>query len=182
MFLDIEDNQQTGNIDALSGIDRIQHASDETIAKFAESIEFINSKHDLFGTYSYDFKEIKDELQYIKEEYALEKGFYNSNDEKFSSIEAAYKNEQDFALLTLNDFFKDRAMRRMNHDDWLKVLRALKKSIPNTVAVELRLYPTSKGKYRVYFIHSIDWDETERRMMPILSKCKLKAPEPITKF
>ena len=161
----------------------ISTAYEENLEKITDSLNFFNKKDfELFGTYSYDFTDISAELRYIKEEYKLESGYCTSDETEFKRINRAYENEQAFAREYLFDYFRDKAMRRLDPNDWKTVYRHLKATVPDTVAVELRLYPTTKGRYKVYFVHAIDWKQVERQIIPVMEKLKFHDPDPITKF
>ena len=149
-----------------------------SLDKFADSLNVLKGHHDVFGTYSFDFQEIEDELTYLKQDYNLENAFYNSSENTFYSIKDAYTDEQNFALSVLTDYFRDRLAPRCTFEDWVSFRKALSRSVKDTVAVELRVYHNSKTDTdRVYFIHSVDWDEVERQLMPILETIDLLPKE-----
>ena len=149
-----------------------------SLDKFADSLDILKRHHEVFGTYSFDFQEIEDELQYLKQDYNIEDTFYNSSENTFKSITEAYQDEQNFSLTVLTDYFRDRLAPRCSFEDWMYFRKALTRSIKDTVAVELRLYHiNSTNTDRIYFIHSVDWDEVERQLLPVLETIDLLPKE-----
>lgn len=140
-------------------------AYDATLDKLIEPIAFINSPHELLGTFSNDFNDIKGEFDFIKDDYDFEDAFYNTDELPFKDIERAFNEEMVFAKQVLSDFLRSRIYPRVD-EHALKLLRKNRQKIFDECQnVEMRVYHVD-GKDRLYFVHAVDWD----RLIDILEK------------